>query len=106
MSQKGVIFFKILIFEFSGFFWNLFRFVIEFLGVISLFKITKRGLFAHKTRRADVARCGTRGGATRAHADACMVRTCGARQTRGVATRAHANTCVAPTWHEGLRDSE
>ena len=43
MSQKGVVFFKILIYEFSGFFWNLFRF---FLGIFSEFislKIAKRG---------------------------------------------------------------
>ena len=46
--------------NFSGIYSNFFR----ILGAISLFKIAKRGLFARKTREADVAPRGTRGGVT------------------------------------------
>ena len=77
MSKEGVIFLKILISE-------LYFDFLKFLGVISLFKIVKRGLFACRTRGADVARHGTRGGPTRTHADACTTRTCGAYMTSTV----------------------
>ena len=54
---------KILISEFSRFFWNFLEFnsiFKEFLEDISLFKIAKKGfLYLHRTRGADVAR-GTR----------------------------------------------
>ena len=97
MSQKGVIFFKILISKFFGFLWNLLQFFIEFLGVISLLKIAKRGLFARRTRGADVAQHGTCGEAMQAHADACVARTCRALRTCGRATRVHADTWLTST---------
>ena len=69
-----------------------------FTDLIALKNDKKRGLFS----RWNSGLTWYRGGATRAHADACMSGTCGARQTRGGATRAHADAWVAPTWHEGL----
>ena len=59
MSLKGVIFLKILIFEFFRFFWILF----DFYQFILIFKNAKKGFYLHRTRGADVA-CGTRTDAT------------------------------------------
>ena len=83
LSKKGVIFLKILISEFSRFFWNLFWFLLILIPL----KNGKKGVYLERTHRADVARRGTRVDATW-HA-----------RPRGSATRTHESTCVARRWH-------
>ena len=61
MSQKGVIFLKILISEFFGFFLE---FILIFTNLIPLKKGQKGGFNLHRTRGADMAWHGTRADAT------------------------------------------
>ena len=82
MSQKGVIFLKILIYEFSGFFWIFLEFILIFTDLI-LSKNGKKGVIFPQEPCVDVVRSGTRTDATW-HA-----------RPRGRATRAHAGAWVA-----------
>ena len=84
MSKKGVIFFKILIYEFSRFLEIYFNFLKEFYGFNSLKKGQKGVIISRRNYGADVARHGTRDRATRAHADACVaLMWCGADVWQG-----------------------
>ena len=60
MSPKRVIFLKILIYDFFGFFGNLFL----FLRILIPLKIGKKGVYFSQEPRADVARRGTRANGT------------------------------------------
>ena len=97
MSPKGVIFLKILIYEFFGFFGNLFL----FLRILIPLKIGKKGVYLSQEPRADVARRGTRANATW-HA-----------RPRGSAAWTHMSACMARRWrgcvagpHESTRTHE
>ena len=90
MSLKGVVFIKLLIFEFIGFFSGFFH---NFFLIFIEFKLQKRGFIFRRTRRGhvvrgvDVAR-GTHG------CDA-------ARKAMWQSCEAHS----APRWREGGADA-
>ena len=84
MSLKRVIFLKIWISEFLGFFWTF----PEFILILIPLKMAKRGLYLHRTRGADVARetradatwhARPRGSATQTHARRWRERVAGPR---------------------------
>ena len=84
MSKKGVIFFKILISEFSEFFL---KFILIFQEFLILFKKRAKGCY-FSARIAELTWCtATRGKATRGHA-----------RPRGCLRDAR----VAPTWRKGV----
>ena len=58
------------------FFGIYFNFLRNFSELFLYLKLQKGVDFARRTCRANVARRGTRGGATQAHADACMALMC------------------------------
>ena len=105
LSLKGVIFVKISIFEFLGFFWIFPEFYLIFYPYL---KWQKGGFILHRTRRADVAcradmargpvrmRHGTQGHVVQPREPTRRLGGAEVARTRGKATQVHADTWVVP----------
>ena len=85
---KGVIFFKILISEFYGFFKNLFWFFTSFSDLFYFIKYERGGVFLHRTHGVDVAWAMTCKATWQRHANPHA----DVARARGKATRVHADT--------------
>ena len=95
MSQKGVIFLKILISEFSGFFWIFPELILIFTNFNSFKKWQKGGLIS-------CTNCGLTCRGMGHVAEPCEPRGrlhgADVARTRGRATWVHTNAWLAPTW--------